>query len=198
MQNDDYKVIMTFWHNVTHVLKYDQSCLRHWIWIFADVPCIVKGEFNVRLAMQLSNWSLLTRDTGHQVRKEDLNSASEMEVERAAVVGIMIDMCQIAVPSLHVTFWPLMFSVCVLQCCGARSYQFTLIGLTLSCPWGNAISGRFYCFKPDHLLEDIFMFAYVCWTVLRFKHCLFGAAVTFNALVYLVLQYFFCYLSFTV
>lgn len=112
--------------------------------------------------MQLSNWSLLTRDTGHQVRKEDLNSASEMEVERAAVVGIMIDMCQIAAPSLHVAFWPLMFSVCVLQCCRARSYQFTLIGLTLSCPWGNAISGRFYCFKPDHLLEKIFMFAYMC------------------------------------
>lgn len=130
--------------------------------------------------MQLSNWSLLTRDTGHQVRKEDLNSASEMEVERAAVLGIMIDMCQIAAPSLHVAFWPLMFSVCVLQCCGARSYQFTLIGLTLSCPWGNAISGRFYCFKPDHLLEKMFLFTYMCsglsWD---------SNSVYFNTLVYL-------------
>lgn len=100
---------------------------------------------------------------------------------RAAVVGIMIDMCQIAVPSLHVAFWPLMFSaVCVLQCCGARSYQFTLIGLTLSCPWGNAISGRFYCFKPDHLLEDIFMFANMCA----------GLCCDSNTLVCLSLQLF--------
>lgn len=135
--------------------------------------------------MQLSNWSLLTGDTGHQVRKEDLNSASEMEVERAAVVGIMIDMCQIAAPSLRVAFWPLMFSVCVLQRCGARSYQFTLIGLTQCCPWGNAISGRFYCFKPDHLLEEIFMLAYMCGR-LRWDSktkCLFGVAVPFIILL---------------
>ncbi len=164
--------------------------MQYRIGIFADVPYVVKGWFNVRLSVQLSSWSLLTRDTGHQVRKSFLHSASEMEVERAAVLGIMIDMCQIAAPSLHVAFWPLMFSVCVLQCCGARSYQFTLIGLTLSCPWGNAICGRFYCFKPDHLLEEIFMFAYMC-TGLRCDtntQCLFGAAVTFNTLVYLALQ----------
>lgn len=66
--------------------------------------------------MQLSDWSLLTQDSGHQVRKEDLNSVSEMEVQRAAVFGIMIDMCQIAALSLHVAVWPLMFSACV---CGA-------------------------------------------------------------------------------